>query len=64
MKKIVMVAMISVVLAFSLTGCNTKTKGTLLGAGVGATVGGLAGGGTGAVIGGVAGGGAGYLLSK
>lgn len=64
MKKIAILAMISVVMTLSLTGCNTKTKGALLGGGVGATVGGLAGGGTGAVIGGVAGAGAGALLSK
>ena len=64
MKKIVMVATISIVLALSLTGCNTKTKGALLGGGVGAAVGGLAGGGTGAIIGGAAGAGAGALLSK
>ncbi|MDP1573481.1 MAG: hypothetical protein Q8L78_00905 [Coxiellaceae bacterium] len=64
MKKGLMTGIILVVVAFCLVGCNTKTKGALLGGGVGATVGGLAGGTTGAVIGGAAGAGAGALLSK
>ncbi|MCX7125745.1 MAG: hypothetical protein NTU49_08420 [Gammaproteobacteria bacterium] len=64
MKKTITVAVLCVFMALGLGGCNTKTKGALLGAGVGATVGGLAGGGTGAVVGGLVGAGGGALLSK
>lgn len=64
MKKVVLLAIVSVALTIGLGGCDKRTAGTVGGAAVGATVGGLAGGTTGAVIGGVVGGVAGNQLSK
>lgn len=64
MKKAIVICVVSICAAFSLSSCDRQTMGAVGGAAVGGTVGGLAGGTTGAVIGGVAGAAAGSIIAK